>query len=105
MATRCTIKIEGIDYAKVYKHWDGYPDATLKWLEDFNRNFSKNRGDDPAYKLAQLLRSSIRACSIYNLDPSQYTGWGVIGINEDWCQEFEYILHKEGSVSYTLYNH
>ena len=54
MATRCTIKIEGIDYAKVYKHWDGYPDATLRWLEEFNRNFSKNRGDDPAYKLAQL---------------------------------------------------
>jgi hypothetical protein len=96
MATRCTIKIEGIDYAKVYKHWDGYPDATLKWLQDFNKDFSKNRGDDPTYKFAQLLRNSIRHCS------SQYTGWGVVAFDDNWSEEFEYTLHTDGEVTYKL---
>jgi hypothetical protein len=100
MATRCTIKIEGINYAKVYKHWDGYPDATLKWLTEFNKNFTNNRGDDPNYKFAQLLRNSIRDCSVFDLDPSQYTGWGVVPFDEHWGAEFEYTLHKDGSVTY-----
>jgi len=100
MATRCMIKIEGVNYAKVYKHWDGYPDATLEWLSEFNKNFTKNRGDDPSYKFAQLLRSSIRDCSQFNLDPSQYTGWGVFDFNDSWMEEFEYLLHKDGSVTY-----
>ena len=102
MATRCTIKIEGVDYAKVYKHWDGYPDATLKWLEEFNRNFTNNRGDDPIYKFAQLLRSSARDAEKYNLDASLHTGWGVVGFDEHWGAEFEYTLHKDGSVTYKL---
>ena len=100
MATRCMIKIEGVKYAKVYKHYDGYPDATLKWLSEFNKNFTKNRGDDPSYKFAQLLRSSIRDCSVYDLDPSQYTGWGVFDFNDSWMEEYEYLLHKDGSVTY-----
>jgi len=100
MATRCTIKIEGINYAKVYKHWDGYPEATIGWLKEFNRNFSNNRGDDPTYKFAQLLRNSIRDCSTFNLDPSQYTGWGVVASDESWCEEYEYTLHKDGQVTY-----
>ncbi len=68
MATRCTIKIENIDYAKVYKHWDGYPEHMLQWLTEFNVDFSKNRGDDAAYKFAQLLRSSVRDDDRYHLD-------------------------------------
>lgn len=102
MATRCTIKIEGINYAKVYKHWDGYPDATLKWLTEFNKNFTNNRGDDPNYKFAQLLRNSIRDCLMFDLDPSQYTGWGVIPFDDNWSEEFEYTLHNDGSVTYKL---
>ena len=35
MAIRCTIEIEGVNYAKIYKHWDGYPDAMEKWLNDY----------------------------------------------------------------------
>lgn len=99
MATRCTIKIEEIHCAKVYKHWDGYPDATLKWLETFNRNFNKNRDADPHYKFAQLLRDSIRNCSTFDLDPSQYTGWGVIPYDWEWNEEYEYILLANGEVT------
>jgi hypothetical protein len=42
MATRATIKIEGIRFTKIYKHWDGYPEAMLNWLQDFNLDFKIN---------------------------------------------------------------
>lgn len=100
MATRSTIKIEGINYAKVYKHWDGNPEATLPWLESFNQDFCDKRGDDPQYKFAQLLRSSGRDAEQYRLDGSAYTGWGVIGYDSNAGEEFEYILHTNGSVTY-----
>ena len=100
MATRCTIIIEGIDLVKVYKHHDGYPEATLEWLQSFNEDFTKNRGDDPEYKIAQLLRSSARDSKKYGLDPSEHTGWGVIPKESDAGEEFEYVLHKDGRVSF-----
>ena len=60
--TSCFIKIEGIEYAKIYKHLDCRPLSTklLKWLEHFNEEFLEERGDDPKYKFAQLLRSSVK---------------------------------------------
>lgn len=98
MATRCEIKIEGIKYAKVYKHWDGSPESTLGWLEDFNKDFTKNRGDDPQYKFAQLLRSSARDQEKYNLDPSLHTGWGVLPYDSDCWSEYTYTLKTDGTV-------
>ena len=100
MGTRSTIKVEGQDKVKVYKHFDGYPKATLEWLEEFNKTFTKNRGDDPEYKFAQLLRSSIRDADKYNLDASEFTGWGVVGFDDSCGAEFKYILHKDGAVTY-----
>lgn len=102
MATRCTIKIEGVDFAKVYKHWDGYPEATLNWLTEFNKDFTSKRGDDSTYKFAQLLRDGMKNCSKFDLDPSQYTGWGVVSFEDNCREEFEYTLHKDGSVTYEL---
>ena len=102
MATRATIKIEGFAAAKIYKHWDGYPEATLEWLETFNKDFAENRGIDPTYKFAQLLRSSTRDAEKFELDTSLYTGWGVVRYAEDWGQEFEYTLHGNGKVSYQI---
>jgi hypothetical protein len=100
MATRCTIKIQGLTYAKVYKHWDGYPDDMLPWLTAFNTAFAKERGDDCQYKFAQLLRSSCRDASEFDLDNSIFTGWGVVGYRADMGQEYEYILKKDGTVTY-----
>lgn len=100
MATRCTIKIEGINYAKIYKHWDGYPDATLPWLESFNEDFCEERGDDPTYKFAQLLRSSERDAKNYKLDGSHYTGWGILSYDANAGEEYEYTLHGDGSVTH-----
>lgn|SRR5487761_1132384 len=98
MATRATIKVEGVDYAKVYKHWDGNPACTLPFLEVFNKDFAKNRGDDPEYKFAQLLRASERLGDEFNLDRSQYTGWGILPLDADAGQAYEYFLKADGTV-------
>ena len=92
MATRCTIKIEGVKYAKIYKHWDGYPEANYIWLSKFNDRFNKKRGDDPSYKFAQLLRFGSKYANTYNLDKSEFTGWGVSKYNSECWEEFEYHL-------------
>ena len=99
MATRCSIIVDGIDTVKVYKHYDGNPQCTLEWLRVFNEDFTKNRGDDAEYKIAQLLRSSERDAKVYGLDPNKYTGWGIIPIDNDAGEEFIYFLHADGSVS------
>ena len=98
MATRSTIKIEGIDFVKIYKHFDGYPSAMTKWLSEFNKLFVDNRGDDPEYKIAQLLRFSSKYEDKYHLDDSEYSGWGLISFNSDAGEDYEYILKKDGSV-------
>ena len=100
MATRATIKIEGVKYAKVYKYYDGYPSATLEWLKDFNKKFTENRGEDGAYKLAQLLRNSAFDGVRYDLDKSEFTGWGVIAYNDSCGEEYEYTLKIDGTVTY-----
>ncbi len=69
---------------KVYKHWDGYEYATLPWLEEFNKTFTEARGDDPDYKLAQLLRSSAFDAQKYKLDSSRDTG-GVSSPSTQRC--------------------
>lgn len=96
MATRSSIQIEGVDYAEVYKHWDGYPSNMLHWLEEFNQAFAKNRGDDPEYKFAQLLRWSTEKSSVRS---EPYTGWGVIPFGSDMGQDYIYTLKKDGSVT------
>ena len=101
MGTRCSISLEGFNIAKVYKHWDGNPESTMKWLEDFNKSFTEARGDDNTYKFAQLLRSSINDAKKYNLDDSKYTGWGVVKPDEDCDEDFKYRLLKNGKVTVT----
>jgi hypothetical protein len=99
MATRATIQLEGYNVAKLYKHWDGYPEATLQWLEDFNKDFVENRGDDPEYKFAQLIRSSAFDCEKYGLDESRHTGWGVYAMDSRYNGEYQYRLMKDGTVN------
>lgn len=96
MATRSTIKIEGVNYAKIYKHWDGYPDGMVDWLNEFNADFNKQRGDDPEYKFAQVLRFAQREGERFNLDMNKHTGWGVVPFDNDCWEEYEYILTSTG---------
>ena len=105
MSTNAIIFVEDFEGVAVYKHWDGYPEATLKWLEDFNKDFIKRRGVDPQYEFAQLLRSSARDAEKYNLDDSRHTGWGVIKISLYYAKRdyegsdnYVYLLKKDGTV-------
>jgi hypothetical protein len=98
MATTATIQLEGYKVAKLYKHWDGYPTATLQWLKDFNEDFVEKRGDDASYKFAQLIRSSAFDCEKYKLDESRHTGWGVVGFDSAYNGEYQYRLMKDGTV-------
>ena len=95
MATRSTIKIQGVYYAKVYKHFDGYPDGMIKWLTEFNDRFNKRRGHDAEYKFAQLLRYSSKYGNEFELDENEFTGWGIIPYNDQCGEEYEYILTKD----------
>jgi len=98
MGTSAVIKIEGITWAELYKHFDGYPESTLPWLESFNKDFTKNRGNDPEYKFAQLIRSSVRDGGEFDLDMSKYTGWGVVKC-KSYYGDYTYILKSDGSVT------
>ena len=77
MATRAIIQVIGANYAQVYKHWDGNPSSILPWLIEFAWEFSEERGHDPEYCLAQLLRSSVFLGEKYKLDDSHHTGRGA----------------------------
>jgi hypothetical protein len=98
MSTNAVIRVQGLPDVDVYKHFDGCPSSTLPWLEKFNEDFTKIRGDDPSYKFAQLLRSSAFDCEAFNLDQSKSTGWGVFNHN---LHEYDYlyILNTDGSVT------
>ena len=98
MATTAKIKIKELPGVALYKHWDGYPEATLPWLESFNKRFTKERGNDPEYKMAQLIRSSAFDCNEFNLDPSRSTGWGVITKKAQYVTDYEYVLLEDGTV-------
>jgi len=100
MGTRAKIIVEGLDLnVCLYKHYDGYPEGTLPWLEKFNAEFTSVRGDDTSYKFAQLIRSSAYDCEEFDLDSSRTTGWGVISIDDDCWEDFTYTLHADGTVS------
>ena len=100
MATRALIKVENFTVCAFYKHWDGYPEATVAWLKEFNEAFTKQRGDDPQYKMAQLIRSSALMQAKFELDPSATTGWGVVEHDVDMGQDYTYVLKTDGSVTH-----
>ena len=91
MTTRSTIKVEGINYVKIYQHLDGYLDNMLNMLEAFNEYFEHHRPKDPEYKIAQLIGHLLNI---------EYTGHGLVKYDADCGQKYEYILHDDGSVSY-----
>lgn len=99
MSTSCTVKVEGVDFAKLYIHWDGYPDGQLEWLTNFSKDFAVNRGSDPAYKFAQLIRTTVSVNSEGKIERT-YTGYGVEEFDSSCGEEYEYTLHTDGTVTW-----
>ena len=101
MGTRATITVRNNPAkVKLYKHYDGYPDGTLPWLKKFNEQFSTRRGDNPAYKFAQLIRSSATMAAEFGLGDCPETGWGVVPEDSSCGAEYEYVLEPNGEVTY-----
>jgi len=98
MGTSAVIFVQGLPEVCVYKHFDGYEEGTLPWLKQFNKEFTKARGDDPQYKFAQLLRSSVRNARKFRLDTDPATGWGVFPTGRVQGQ-YEYTLLADGTVA------
>lgn len=97
MSTNAVIRVEGFKHAELYKHWDGYPKATMPWLKDFNAKVTE-ADLSPEEKFAQLIRSSASDCKKYNLDSGRHTGWGVSPLGKSYY-DFLYLLKKDGTVS------
>jgi len=97
MSTNAVIRVEGLGGIEAYKHYDGYPSGTLPWLQQFNSTFTRERGDDPAYKMAQLMRSSFAVKEEFDLDPSTTTGWGI-DTEGSFLWDYLYILRRDGTV-------
>jgi hypothetical protein len=95
MSTNAIIKIEGINYACLYKHWDGDVPATLPWLSAFNDKWTRK---DNGYKFAQLVRSSLAQAEEFRLDDSTDTGWGIIPLPDE-CVDYIYTLKENGQVT------
>jgi hypothetical protein len=72
------------------------------WLSKFNDRFNKQRGDDPSYKFAQLLRFASKYGNTYSLDNSEFTGWGVIKYDEECWEEYEYHLTDKEVLVYRV---
>lgn len=100
MSTRATIMVEGVDFVKVYKHLDGYPEG-MDWLKEFNHFFKENRGDDPDYKIAQVLRWTGRKDQELGIDDSLTTGYGLVPYDADCWEDYNYELLKDGRVEVT----
>ncbi len=85
MSTRSQIKLkETHDDIYIYKHCDGYPEGVLPTLKPFVDKFIKERGYDPEYLLAQIVRCF--AVEDYKRAAedttgygrfSEFTGWGL----------------------------
>lgn len=86
MSTRCQIVVmenETTMYpVKIYKHCDGYPEGVLPTLEPFAQEFARDRGNDPEYMAAQIVRR-------FAVDGSRdsFTGWGLC---TEWHGDIEY---------------
>ena len=109
MSTRAQIVVEFKDEDSktkiyeciVYKHSDGYPKGVLPFLEEFAKQFRADRGDDPAYCIAQMLRHWSR----YDLKEGT-DGWGIDTVYHGWGIdtvyhgdiEYLYVVKLDGSV-------
>lgn len=116
MSTRCQIKLrETENNIYIYKHSDGYPEGVIPTLKPFVDRFFKNRGYDPDYLLAQIVRQfaakdyeqghTARANGDKRGAPrdgetfpyGDYTGWGLDCIRHDDI-DYLYEIASDGQI-------
>jgi hypothetical protein len=109
MSTRAQIKVRGSEIM-IYKHSDGYPSEVIPTLQKVMKQFLIERGNEPDYALAQIMRAFARRDEKRRVERlkkddnfSQYykehrmTGWGLDTIRHGDI-EFLYIVDLEVGV-------
>lgn len=96
MATRCIIKFtqDNHVYARVYRHWDGYPDTEggvladlAKFFEDVEAETKDHRYRDAPYLAAKFVVWQARQ----NGEGLDFTGVGIVG-SGDMGEEYVYTV-------------
>ncbi len=112
MSTRGQIAFEDEDGilhgAYIYKHSDSYPEGVLPTLKPFVAAFIRERGCDPVYMSAQLIRAFAIADQ-KELDAmpeedrklyasSRFLGWGISTVLHGNI-EYLYVIKADGSIA------
>lgn len=101
MSTRCQIKVVGLD-ARLYKHYDGYPEGVMPILKSFLEKFKKVSPWDPAYLLARMTQ---HFCNNTDKDRAgnsaelNMLGYGIDSITHGDI-EYLYTIHENFTVTY-----
>ncbi len=119
MSTRAIIRLQSNEVPiAIYKHSDGYPSEVIPVLAPFIKRFFKNRGNDPQYLMAQIVRAFAVADYKYRLEDSDdprsedcnflygqdYTGWGLVDYDHsDYSYRYEIGASGQISINGTLY--
>lgn len=96
MSTHARIDVEGSEVC-IYKHCDGYPEATLDPLKQFVKDFFTGRGDDPPYFIAQFLMKVAGHEEPYS-KPDYFIGWGVHPRCADVGEDYRYTVKRTGAI-------
>lgn len=79
MSTRSVIRFKNDEVGTmIYKHWDGYPSATIPWLCTKIKEFTEVRKNDYSYFFAYVLKNIFNDAKEFGLDDSKFTGWGLL---------------------------
>ena len=121
MSTRAQIVVKGNEEAKIYKHSDGYPDGVMPVLTELLQQFIAERGNDPEYCTAQIIRAFARddekhrirqleylekeilnladkqEASFYKTLKESYSKPSMLswGVSNDWHLDIEYFYYVD----------
>lgn len=94
------VRVQGLPQVELFVHRVISVDLFEEWLREFNEAFCNERGFDPQYKFAQLLRSSVFDADKFAIDTNCIYGWEVLPqCNiEDSSHDYLYILNNDGTI-------
>lgn len=114
MSTRSQIKVKGSE-VMIYKHSDGYPSEVMPTLTEVMTQFIRERGNEPDYALAQIVRAFARrdeerrkeiAASDSNFahmyQEHSMTGWGLDTVRHG---DIEYLYLVDLELGVIVINH
>lgn len=90
--TKALISVEGLEGVYLLRLNDGGSEVFEKFLNRFNTQYENSRKNDPFFKMAQLIRSTIM------IDKDPIFGWAVYN-HKRVQHDYEYILKSNGSVT------